>query len=330
MSGTQVTQVRSAVVINAVNTYQVIATCILPGTLPDTGIFVLNITQQQDPKNDLFVRIASTLDFSNLKNDRNAAIAAGDGAWRATTNTFKYTSIEVADAAWRELESRISALVTSFDNFINAFQTPPAGVTTIFPVPDPSTLNALITAYNGYTTSIDSAETARTEEVNDCNVKKERLDQLNLRLRDAQSDLSTARSIQTGLTTSLAALTAIQASIQTTNNNSSSLISASSAASSEKAQLQSNVTLIANQLFAMNVQLADLTARVTIINGFVADLTNRVATLTSQVNALTSEITACDLEAARLQANVDALRTSQTNTLADIRAICPDFDPANQ
>ncbi|MCH9834608.1 hypothetical protein K0U83_03055 [bacterium] len=80
MPGTQITQHRTPVLTDSGTVYQISATCTAAGTLPDVYVFVKQVVNFDDPKDDTHYRVAAPADFDALLIDREDAIEAGPGS----------------------------------------------------------------------------------------------------------------------------------------------------------------------------------------------------------------------------------------------------------
>lgn len=138
--------------------YEVTTWVVDPGDLPTSHLFVISIADPLNPKADVlarvatpmdirrlsgqlhvrvestdlvyvatdpFVRVANLDDFTSLVPDRAEAVRRGAPSYLTTAVTILYTDPDTADAAYRQLVARLSALVTSWRTHRDNFETHP-------------------------------------------------------------------------------------------------------------------------------------------------------------------------------------------------------------
>jgi len=328
MSGTQVRMDRSTTKVNGLNKYQILATCTVKGTLPDAAIFLLQINTATDPKDDSLIRVAQIADTTVADTSRTAQIAAGLTTWRSNSVLLQYDDIETGNAAWKELSGRINALVQQVDTYLDEFSTLPAGQTIVYPNVDPTTEAALKSTYATSAAAVTTAEEARDAEIADCSNLKNDIDVIEERLLEAQSDLTVYTLVQAQLTNSIVTYQSIQPTMATAVNTVRIVNSSSSASASEKAAIDTQLSVLDAQgvtFTATNSNLAALRAGP--VSTAVSTLQSRVATLTTNRNTSQAEYNRCVARAATLQGQVDAARTARDAALAAVRAVCPTFIP---
>lgn len=101
--------------------YQITTTVLDPGVLPDTGMFVFNIVDPAEPKDDKFVRFGQPKDINFMIRDRDAAIAAGDEEYLYFRLVKQYPDLEVAIQAKAAIKSRIDASISLWYRYQEAF-----------------------------------------------------------------------------------------------------------------------------------------------------------------------------------------------------------------
>lgn len=183
MAVTTLAQTRSAVTISGVTKYRILTTVTDKGDLDDSGLFLVNIVDSADPKNDTLERVVGLGDLPLYKADRTAAIAAGDLLWRAPDFTRDYDALDLAIAAYQITQDRVSALVSDWAKYSADF----AAVAAAIPLPlvSASLLATTINAYIAANTAVTTAQTDSTT--------------ANAALAAAQVALVAAQSKQDGL-----------------------------------------------------------------------------------------------------------------------------------
>lgn len=329
MPGTQITQTRQPVVIDAGTRYQISATCAFAGTLPSVHIFTRQVIQDDDPKNDIFLRVASVTDFTDYGEDRQASITDGDFLYRASTVVQLYDNVTTATGAWDELSSRINTLVEEYDVYINAFLTPVDGSVVTYPTVDPSTKAALISAYSASLTTVTTAEQARDTENIACQAVLLELQTRQQQLVEVQQDIATISPIVTAANVAAPSLDSIQNAIVVNNTNASTAVQLSAATTGEQNAILASLSATTAQLAALGQTSNSVEVDIRVpLAGFLGSLQTRAAGYQADVTALNSEYAECMREMAALQAAVDQARAQRDADLAAIRAICPDFNPA--
>ncbi len=328
MAGTIVSMDRSTVTVDGTNKYEIMVTCDVKGTLPDTAIFLLLIQNRTDPRDDRLLRIVDIADTTVANTDRDVMIATGQSRWRSNSILLQYDDIETANVAWKELSARINRLVTNVDTFLLEFETGVHNDTIIYPTTDQATKDALTAAYLATLSAVTTAEEARDADVIECNDLKKDIDNTTERLTDATADLDRYTQVQSQLTSYNSALSSVQPAISTAVSTMRTLNATSSATAFEQASIEAQAQVAATQLVSLTSSVASLVSLQTgLVSTSTTLLQSRVATLTSTRSSLLTEYSACLDRAARLQATVDAARATRDAALASVRVVCPDYVP---
>lgn len=321
---------RSTIVVDGTNKYQVIATCVVKGTLPDISIFLLDINTADDPKDDTMARVVAVADIDIYKTDRDTAVASGDALFRSPSVTLQFDNLDTANAGQKELKARINTLVGEIDAFLTEFETTAAGEIVTYPTVDPSVKTQRIDDYTATLAPITAAEEARDTEQAACTLLETNLSTVEERLSEAQADLAALIPIQSGLSNSTTTLVSVQATLGGDRTSIRTFNSASSASTSEKADIETELVSMDAQLVlfaAENTSLSSLnTGAVTTL---VGTLQTRVASLSSQRTALQTDLNKCNRDVSELQAAVDSARATRDAALASVLAVCPDFTPSS-
>lgn len=328
MAGTQVIQKRSAEVVSGTLKYAITTTCTIRGTLQDTNIFLLDINDTEDPKDDTFSRIVTVADINTYLIDRDDAIAAGATQWRSASTTLTYTDIETANAAWKEMNSRINTLVNTYDAYLTEYNTFDSGALILFPTTDESAKDTLIAAFETANTALTTAETARDAGIEDCEALESDLDVIEERLQEAQADLALYTAVQVALNTIYTIDVSAYATLLANNTSVRSNNSTSSASTTEQATIEA--LLVSNDalLSQYNTQnAAESSLLTTEVGQAVGILNARVNTLIQAKNSKFNELNKCRTEEAKLQAAVNSARTTRESALASVVAVCPDYVP---
>lgn len=211
MATLNINYVRDVYFDNGVQTFRIRATCDAKGDLPDTGIFLMQITNSRDSLEDVFTRIVNVADIETYTNNRDTAIAAGDIYWRSNELEKNYTDIDVAVSAVAAINDRVNSTVSAYSTYTDDFET--ASEDSTFPSTDPSTLDALKTTYS---TKYAAYETALADQTEAAAAKTDADNDLT----DAEDSLEEWTDFQTDLQQNLDEMTSCK-------NNFESLVSTS-------------------------------------------------------------------------------------------------------
>lgn len=175
--------------------YEVTASVTSRGTiLPFIELFVLTITDPDNPRSDVlarvadprdlrvdsdgvyvkvdsadlrtissdkFARIANVDELTTVPRDRVTAVRRGFSTYLASTVSIVYDKLSTADAASRQLLDRLSKLTTDYATFYGTFRTDPATVYSL-PVTSRSVEAVLTAAYVAKRSARVAAESAAT------------------------------------------------------------------------------------------------------------------------------------------------------------------------
>jgi len=292
------------------------------------GYFLLTITTPEDPKDDVLFRVIEVADVPEYLTNRDDAIAAGVSLWRAAAVTLQFEDIETANAAWKEVESRISTLVDQTDAFDEEFSTAAGGDITVYPTVDLSEKNALISAYEDTAQPITEAEDERNAKQLKCTQLDSDLAVVADRLTEAETDLALYLRIQAEVGNVNIALPAINPVIASANAQARAEVNLSAASALEKSSIEVQHAAIDAQITLFTVQNTALNSTQTgPINSAVATLQNRVTSLVTDRSSITTQTLVCNSEVAALQAVVNTARTARETALAAVIAVCPEFTP---
>lgn len=328
MSGTQINQQRTAVVISGTVKYNITTTCTVKGTLQDTGIFLLGILELTDPKDDVFERVIQIADVDTYSTDRDIAIAEGATYWRAASVTITYEDIETANAAWKEFNSRINLLVNTYDSFLTEFDTPDSGSIITFPTVDESEKKALIDAYEATVPLVTAAQDAVTARQVSCSALQTDLEDTEVQLQQAIADAAALVNIQSTLQAILAVDTSVNTNLTFNNTAIRSANGLSDATDTEKAGIETY--LVSNDALFVQFTSQNTALSSIISSGVVpktSELNTRVSTLTQTKNTLLSNLNKCHIEGSKLSAAAATAVANSEAALAAVVAVCPDFNP---
>jgi len=141
--------------------FRIEATVTTAGELPTTALFVYAIGDPERTDADNFARIANPQDLQNLSRDRDAAIASDRDEYLTSYASFQYANLDQAVEAKATLKSRVNELVNNWISYQTTFIYD-TGVSTSFPMSDPTVEQALIIDYTDARSARIVAEAAFT------------------------------------------------------------------------------------------------------------------------------------------------------------------------
>lgn len=140
--------------------YQITTTVVDPGELPDVFLFVHDVIELSDPKQDMFVRVGNPYDLENVVVGREAALAAGLTRYRTNMFVNRYTDIELAVQAKQAISQRIDTAVNTWYTYKAEFKEVPPLVPSDHPTTDEEYLQTLTDAYKAAMEARKAAEAA--------------------------------------------------------------------------------------------------------------------------------------------------------------------------
>jgi uridine phosphorylase len=115
------------------------------GELPDPFLFVYDVVEALDPKQDVFVRVGSPYDLENVVVGRAATITAGTLRYRTNSFMVRYTDLEIAVQAKQAIKQRVDTAVMTWYTYKSAFYA--LLETTEHPTTDEEYIQTLTNAY---------------------------------------------------------------------------------------------------------------------------------------------------------------------------------------
>lgn len=124
--------------------YSIVSTVTDKGELPYEQLFVYQIVDSVDPKDDVFQRVGNPYDLENVNIDRSIAIVAGDKTYLSSELRREYSTLSVAVEGKDAIDSRINDAVKAWYTYITEFT---GTDTDAYPTTDPSYEQALKDTY---------------------------------------------------------------------------------------------------------------------------------------------------------------------------------------
>lgn len=287
----------------------------IPGELPHLSVFLVNVVDPFDPKQDTLARVATLADLTLVPIGRDAGIAAPgpDGiqflsaSWIASYDTLE-TGLNAAQA----FRDRVNKLVIDWQTFRIQFNAPsPTPAVYTFPATDTSPRATLINAYKAAKQDRYQKQLAKTA--------------ADTTLTRAQADNTYKQSLFSTLAPIVAAVTTNQSEMTQVIGFLTSLQAAGTAFAGANpsgtgiAAFQSALTLAA----AQGAQAVAFSADAGTLLGLVGTYQN--ARQNDASTAATAATSATADQIAKAQALTAAIAI-ETAALSAVLAVCPDFD----
>lgn len=287
----------------------------IPAQLPHLNVFVINIVEDDDPKQDTLARVATLADLTEIPIGRDAGITAPgpDGkqflspVWTATYETLE----EGLDAA-QAFRDRVNKLITDWVSFRTNFNAPdPSPAQYTFPAADTSQKTVLIAAYTAAKQDRYQKQLAKTE--------------ADAVLARAQADYTYKQGLVSQLSSIVSAATQNATQMSTASGYFATLKAAGDTFAAANPTgvgilaFQTALTTAAQQHAEFISYIGDATALSTSINTYLANRQADVVAAQTAVNNATTD------QATKVT-QLTAAQALEASTLAAVLAVCPDFD----
>lgn len=287
----------------------------IPDQLPHLNVFVITVTDEQNPKLDTLARVANLADLTLIPIGRDPGIAApglNGIEYLADSSTNTYTTLETANDAAVAFQDRVNALIQEWITFRTEFNAPePTPAFYTFPTVDPSQLDALVAAYGAAKQSGYAQLQTKTA--------------ADTTLLLAQADFTYKQSLVLGATTLVTDTTKVKDAFTSTVTQYGSLLTAANTFYS----LNPGGTGAA----AMAAAIATANAQQAAMPGYLSDAILAVTDATNYLTARQNDMTLAGTAQATAQSNaitqnqiLIAANATTAAALAAVLAICPDFD----
>lgn len=300
------------------------------GDLPDENIFVVEIQDEADPKEDSFARVVTVDDLEELTKDRPTAVAAGDSFYRVKSWTFLYENVDTAANAKDVLKSRIDELVKDWRTYLLKFET--TSELTDHPRVDTDTFNSAVETYE----LMLGAEEVASQSVS---TAEEAYDEAVEAAADAAADLADAESAWDDCKTAKAWFEALYNAMKESGgfyqhaNTFKAAAETFRIACTGDHPTEEAVLVTAQQAFAgqqaeamtaLTTASANLVLFNTMCSARAADVTAAEAAKTTADSTVAEKRTQYE----DAQSAYEAAQSASEAALAAVRALKPDYDPA--
>jgi hypothetical protein len=313
---------RAATLVSGATVYEVTTTVTDKGDLPTRNLFVLKINDPENPRADVlariatpldvrrltsglhvrvdsgsltylsadpFARIASLSDLTTIDQDRTTAVRAGRTEYLVASVAVTYTDSTTADAGYRQILARLSALTVAWHAFVTSFETAPSQGYDL-PVADVSVEDARRLAYASTVTARRATEAA--------------LDAAQAAYDTCQTDCGADRAIHTILVRDVATLERARSRVS---------------ALTETASTNVKDFVLQQASFASDVDSYE---------AFLGAKRTALDTYAARVQACQDRCAQLRVERDAAQAAVARALDAERQSLASLRAVCPTFVPS--
>ncbi len=287
----------------------------IPAELPHLSVFVINVVDVLDPKQDTLARVAGLADLTTIPIGRDPGIATPgpDGiqflsaSWSAV-----YETLETGLAAAQAFRDRVNKLVVDWQSFRTDFNAPiPTPAVYTFPAIDTSPKTTLINAY----------KTAKQDRYQ----KQIAKDAADVALAAAQADATYKQGLVTGIAPIASGAVTNQSEMSQVTGFLSTLQAAGTTFAGANpsgtgiAAFQAALTLAASQGASAVAFGADAGTLLALVSTYQSARQGEAVTAASAVTAATID------QISKSQALTAAIAI-ESATLAAVLAVCPDFD----
>ena len=341
MANTVGLQKRIARVTDLMAQYVVETTITDRGDLPSQALFVMQIVDETDPKQDELLRAATVADLIDLEQDRPTALLRGQTLFRAVTTTKTYDDVNAARAAALFLEEKLNELVVEYQTYLTDFVADP-GETLTFPMADAGILTPAIEAYTAKRDERIAQEAAVTDKTAECATITAELAVLQTRVDELEQCVETLDIASAGLNDCVTALRDADAEQQATAGIVSALlaqyvVSRPSIGATPQGELDVYLqtpggTLYDNYNSAQVPQLAENATRISAASARLLDVNTRLAQTRAALTAAQADLTSkeaekstCAVELTAAQGVLEDLERQEQALLDEVIALCPDY-----
>lgn len=295
------------------------------GDLPNQQkeVFVYQIVDATDPKQDKFLRVATIHDLSKITRGRDPARIAGESYFLGSSFTVDYNDVTTAINAKAVIQTRVDALITEWIDYSTKFVIP-----TDFTMPAPE--DTLVTAAKNTYYAAKEANAA----------KQASLSAAVTAFTDAQADavaagdaLSKALTLSTGCTELKSKLATFGAEYRTLSaplNYRSSMNALMDAVTAAGA----NATYDAAKTAADAARSRETTVASPLLDNILSTVDAQCAAFAAAVQTAAQAKSTADAAAAAAQTTqtlaqgaAAAAAAAEAAALTAVLAVCPDFDP---
>ena len=287
----------------------------IPSELPHLSVFLVNVVDVFDPKQDMLARVATLADLTLVPIGRDVGIAtpSGDGIQFLTATWIaSYDTLETALDAAQAFRDRVNKLVVDWQTFRTEFNAPsPTPAVYTFPAADTSPKTVLINTY----------KVAKQDRYQ----KQIAKDASDTALVAAQTDNTYKQGLFSNMVPIVAAVTTNQSEMSqvigffTTLQAAGTTFAGANPSGTGIVTFQAALTLAA----AQSAQAIAFAADAGTLLGLVGTYQNARQ---SDASAATTALTAATADQIAKTQALTAAIALETAALAAVLVICPDFD----
>lgn len=341
MTSTIGTQRRTAAVNGLTATYSVETIITDRGDLPSAALFVLQILDEDDPKQDELLRVATVADLIDVESDRPTALARSMSIYRTAAVTKTYVDVNAATAAYKYLQENLDAVVVEYQTYLTDFLADP-GQTFILPQADVGVLAPAIAVYVAKVEQRQEQETLIAASAVACAQLDTDLAVLQTREEELLRGVTALQIASTALSDASTALQSVHTVQRSTAAIVGNLLPQYVATRldldpAEQGELDVYLLSPGGQLnndyrlkqipsvAGAAVSISALTAQLVDVNTRLAQLRADVTTAQADLSAKESAQTECARSHVVEQSVLDTLLQQETALLDTVQALCPDY-----
>lgn len=344
MAFSYVSQIREALVASGAVRYDVTTAVTDKGDLPDSGFFLLEVIEPDDPKRDELARVSGIADFTEYGVSRQTAIRTNAGFYRSAVVILRENDLIDANNASLQLKDQLNQLVTDYQFYLDQFFAPSPGESLFFPQADVGLLTPLIAEYEAAVADVEEQEALVATKEDECS---EAEDALTAAQAEETAASDTLDALDRALASLNAALTALQA-IQTANNLLSPQVDGTldewadqrgGVPASEQTALDAWMFNPSGTLYdeyttgwvaaqtVLAQDIATVTAEIAAVQAEVSSQQSRLTTAETAAATAQTSVATCAAELEKLNQVLATLKANRTALLTQIIALCPDYTP---
>lgn len=291
------------------------ASAAIPDQLPHLSVFVLQVNDVDDPKQDTLARVARISDLTTVPIGRSAGIASPgiEGIIYLSASTINsYDTLETAQDAAVALQDRVNALIEAWISFRTEFNAPdPSPAQYTFPRVDATQKEALIAAYKAAKQDRYQKQLAKTE--------------ADAALTRAQTDYTYKTNLVADAQVIVADANKVATDVNTIVGNFSTLLAAGNTFYAANTGGVGAATF-QNALSSATLQQVSASSFPGDAAQTITDATNYAAARQSDATSAGVTLTASQSDQITKAQQLTSALALESAALSAVLAVCPDFD----
>lgn len=295
-------------------------TAVKDDDLPSPNVFVHQIIANNDPKQDVFLRVASILDLTLLVQGRTNAVLKKQTTYLSNAFTVEFNDVATGTAAKKVIQARVDQLIKDWIQYNKDFIVPDHIPLPLF---EASIVEAAKAAYSESLKEKDKQDAL----LKDANAlfasAKADAAELAIDLADAQINSSACATTESMLVAGVTAANVFLTAAQ----NFKVVADAYREGSVSDSMYDSAKTTFASAIAAMQIGMGSLTDAQTRVASSCAAEAAAVTTYSTQKQAADLAVATTQTEQIKVQAAATDASKKAEAALAAVLEVCPDFTP---